>query len=72
MKTHKIEHVLFDCECQVELHRGTLEEIDECLDTLPGGSYQVYPCPDGYEIIKVEGRTEEHSLRITIESTENK
>ena len=62
--------VYWDSECQCELWRGTQQELEEIdLDIFGGGNYNLYPCPDGMKIVKVEGRhqTDNGKLRIVLE-----
>lgn len=63
-----IYYVYWDCDTQVELFRGTLEECSsDDLDCLGGGNYCVYPCLKDYHITKVIGRDSQNKLQILTE-----
>jgi len=75
--------VLWDCECQCELMRGSEEEVIKHANMFGGGNYNIYECLEDHKIIKVESRQfvdgdhekgVSQDLRITMESTyyENK
>jgi len=64
-----IYYVYWDCSCQCELFRGTLEECEHAdRETIfGGGSYTIYPCLKGYKIVSVRGRTDGSPLQIVLE-----
>ena len=70
-----VYYVLWDCETQSELWRGTTEEYikevnGDSFESFGGGTYCVYTCMQGYSISRVFARARKHDSDYIEDDTE--